>query len=472
MNVTFANAVINQEERTENGMKTRKGSANSNVDLFFKIGAGRNVDLVPQFIAALVEDKELALRILQWSRDIRGGAGERETFRKLLLHLSQTDFANCKKIMNKVSEIGRWDDLLIFPHESNAEKYAFSLIENGLRIGNGLCAKWMPRKGYHFDALQKHLGVSPKQYRKLLVSLTNVVENKMCKSLWKEINYEHVPSVASSRYRSAFSRHNPEGFLQFVEEVKKGEKKINANAIFPHDVIKSVNIYSRLSEEETAFIVAQWDALPNPFGEEGCQILPMVDVSGSMTISAGKSKTSCLDIAVSLGLFCADKNKGKFNGTFLTFSESPELVHLKGDVVQKRHQMMQSKWDMNTNLHAAFDKVLKVAKDGNVPNSEMPKAILILSDMQFDLCAHYDDSAIQMIERKYLESGYSIPSIIFWNLRESSGVPVSFDKRGTALISGFSPQILSAILSSDLESISPESIMKKAIMMDRYALNL
>ena len=216
----------------------------------------------------------------------------------------------------------------------------------------------------------------------------------------------------------------------------------------------------------------QWEALENFVGD--ANVLPIVDVSGSMTCAAGgpksKSGVTCLDISVSLGLYLADKNKGKFKDTFLTFSGAPELLHLQGNIVQKIAQMVKSKWTMNTDLVKAMDKILKVAKDGAVPQEEMPGMLLILSDMQFDQCAKFDDSAMQMITRKFEAAGYEVPKIVFWNLNAYDNVPVKYDTRGVALVSGFSPAIMKAVISGSTEQFTPESIMLEAVMVDRYKL--
>ena len=189
-----------------------------------------------------------------------------------------------------------------------------------------------------------------------------------------------------------------------------------------------------------------------------------------MTCPAGKNtKLSCLEVAVSLGLYLADKNKGKFKDTFLTFSGKPELMHLKGNINQKIDQMVKSNWDMNTNLNKAFEKILDTAVKGSVPQEEMPAMVLILSDMQFDQCVKHDDSAIQMVARKYEAAGYTLPKVVFWNLNASYGnAPVKFDKSGTALVSGFSPAVVKPLLAGDLETFTPESVMLKTIMDDRY----
>jgi len=177
-----------------------------------------------------------------------------------------------------------------------------------------------------------------------------------------------------------------------------------------------------------------------------------------------------MDVSISLGLYLADKNKGVFKDTFLTFSSKPELVTLKGNIVQKVEQMSKSNWDMSTDLHAAMSKILDVAVKGSVPASDMPAMLLILSDMQFNHCARFDDSAMAMIERKFVAAGYAMPQIVFWNLNSSDNVPVKADKTGAALVSGFSPSIMSSLLGADADQFTPEGIMMKTIMSPRYDL--
>jgi hypothetical protein len=200
----------------------------------------------------------------------------------------------------------------------------------------------------------------------------------------------------------------------------------------------------------------------------------MVDVSGSMSCLAGgpKSKSSvrCIDVAVSLGLYLADKNKGMFKDVFATFSSNPELLNLKGNVIQKAEQMEKSNWEMGTNVIAAFKKVLDVAKKGNVSDQEMPRALLVLSDMQFDQCGSFDDSAMQSIKRNFEAAGYTVPAVVFWNISAHANVPVKFDQRGVALVSGFSPTIVNSVLAADLSNMTPEAIMLQTVMNPRYDL--
>ena len=472
--MSFKNAVLNTsvESRTWNGMKALKSTLSNTTDLFFKIGASRGKDISKQFEKAYHEDRELALRVAQWARDVRGGAGERELYRKTLKFLEKNykhELLNTR-ILRNTAEIGRWDDLLIF-EDAEVKSVVYNLIREALEAGNGLCAKWMPRKGPQAAELREAFGWSPKFYRKRLVELTKVVEQQMCAKEFDKINFSHVPSLAMSRYSKAFGRNAPDAFTAYKEALKKGDPKVakvNAGAVYPYDIVKNVR------HGDSALADEQWKALPNYIGD--AMVLPLVDVSGSMTTPvggkyiAGKVQTTCLDVAVSLGLYCADKNTGPFKDLFLTFSTKPKFEHVKGTLSQKIRQMSTSDWEMSTNLHGAFEEILRVATTNQVAAADMPQVLLIMSDMQFNQCTRFDDSAMQMIRRKYEDAGYNVPAIVFWNLNAADNVPVRFDEKGVALVSGFSPAIMKSVLAADLEGMTPESIMMKTVSSERYAL--
>ena len=464
---SFVNAVQNQKARTANGMKARKSTANAVVDLFYKIGASRGKDITADFVSALVQNEELALRVALWTRDVRGGAGERELFRQILKYLENTRPDLAMKLLGKVPEVGRWDDLFVF-QTSELKSQAYTLLGDALRAKNGLAAKWTPRKGEVAREIREFFGMTPKFYRKSLVEMTKVVESQMCAKDWDNINFSHVPSLAATRYKKAFYR-NTEKFAEYVAELVKGtdsKVKVNAGAVFPYDVLKGV-AYGLFNKTEKDHIVAQWNALENFVGD--ANVLPLVDVSGSMSCPAGRnSSVSCMDVSVSLGLYLADKNKGVFKDTFLTFSSDPQLLNLKGDVIQKMDQMVRSEWGMSTDLVKAMMKILNVAVKGKVPQEDMPSMLLILSDMQFNACVEHDDSAMEMIARQFTSNGYEVPKVVFWNINSSDNVPVKHDESGVALVSGFSPSIVKAILAADTSEFTPEAIMLKAIMSDRY----
>lgn len=465
--MTFKNAVLNTPvvSRTENGMKAFASTLSKNVDLFFKIGASRGKNILANFEAAYQENRESALRISQWTRDVRGGAGERELFRQILRYLEvnhKNDLLETN-LLNKVPELGRWDDLLVF-ETNDVKQKAFSIIFDALENNNGLAAKWMPRKGPIAAELREFFGWSPKFYRKRLVELTKVVETQMCAKQWDSINFSHVPSLAMTRYTKAFNKNASESFAEYKAKLEKGDSsvKINASAVYPYDIIRNLR-----HSKDITISNEQWNALPNYIGD--ASILPLVDVSGSMDdMVGGGTNVTCMDVAVSLGLYCSDKNTGPFKDLFLTFSEKPKFVHLKGKLSEKMNQMIKSDWGFNTNLHAAFDEILRVATSNNLPSKDMPNMLLILSDMQFDRCVDFDDSVMQMIQRKYKSAGYEVPNVVFWNLRDAGNVPVKFDARGAALVSGFSPSIMKSVLAADTEVLTPEGVMLSTINNERY----
>lgn len=472
--MNLVSALQQSNTTTENGMVTNSSSLNNCVDLFFKIGAFRGAeesDVIRAFSLAFNENPISALRIIFWARDIRGGAGERRVFKIIMEYLAKSKKDSIIKNMSLIPEYGRWDDLLVF-FGTDVQEEAASLIKEALDLNNGLCAKWMPRKGPIANELRKFMGLTPKEYRKKLVSATAVVEQNMCSNKWGDINYSQVPSVAAARYQNAFLRRDKVRYHDYIrllsmpkEERPKGVK-INAQAVYPYDIVKSLN---RGNKDVS---IEQWKELPNYMDENTEMILPVVDVSGSMSssVSSGSSLT-CMDVAVSLGLYISERNEGSFQNHFITFSESPSLQKLSGDLYDRYSQLMESDWGMSTNLESVFDLILNQATKHNLPQSEMPSKVLILSDMEFNECIMDGESlsAMEMIKKKYEDAGYKLPSVIFWNIQSRRGgynLPVRFDEMGTALISGFSPSILKSILSGS--DISPIDIMNQTINSERY----
>lgn len=446
---------------TTNGMPAFTTTLNACVDLFFAIGASRGKDIIPQFKSAFEENADTAIRILLWTRDIRGGSGERQLFRDVIKWLACTDEAMAIKVAQKIPELGRFDDLLEF-FRTGLQDVALAIIAAELTKENGLCAKWMPRKGTQANTLRRHLGLSPRDYRKLLVGMTNVVEQQMCKKDWNNIDFSKIPSVASSRYQKAFGKNATEKYKAYLESLKKGETKINAGAVYPYDIIKSLN------NGDAGISAEQWKALPNYMEGSTERILPVVDVSGSMTSHiGGSSSISCLDVAVSLGLYISERNVGVYKDKFITFSSSPKLQSLSGNLQSRLKQLSNADWGMSTNLESVFSLILQSAKMYSVNEDHMPTKILILSDMQFDVAVRgADDSAIHMISKQYEEAGYKLPSVIFWNINAHGNVPTTFTKQGTALVSGFSPAIMKSILSCT--DITPVDVMMEAISDERY----
>lgn len=459
----------NNKVFTENGAKTYASTLDKCVDLFFQIGAMRGQEpqrIVNAFTEAFREDVELAIRILLWARDIRGGAGERESFRIILKHLELTDIDLFCRVANRISEIGRWDDLLV-AQTTRGKDHCFKLIAEGLLNDkvSGLVAKWMPRKGPIANELREWFGQSPRQYRKTLVGLTNVVETKMCAKEWDNINYETVPSLAMSRYTKAFGRHDPTGFADYMQAVTSGEKKINAGAVYPYDVLKGARF--GLDQLSAQRVINQWDALPNYMGDEA--ILPMIDVSGSMNASAGGTSLTCMDVSTSLGLYLATKSSGPFKDICMTFHDQPDLINLEGNIINKLQQVHR-RVGYNTNLERAFEVLLAFAARNKIKQKHMPKYLLVLSDMEFDDPQHNGPKFLSKnIKEQYEKAGYDLPIIVWWNIQSrNKNFPVKAHKEDHVLVSGFSPAIAKSILSMDTESMSPHKAMLEVIMNSRY----
>jgi len=367
--------------------------------------------------------------------------------------------------LQHVPEFGRWDDLLIFDDNPTMQNIAFSIINQGLKANNGLCAKWMPRKGPIATQLRQHLKLTPKAYRKLLVNMTKVVESQMCAKQWDDINFNHVPSIASKIYQNAFKKHQETRYTAWQADLKAGKEgvKINATAIFPHDVLKGLTA----GQEETA--EAQWLALPNYLNSD-FGILAMVDTSGSMTVPiTGNKNLRAIDISVSLGLYIAEKQLGAFHGEVLNFDAHPEIFKLEGTLKQRYEMLKELPWGGNTNLVGAVELLLSIAIRREAKQEEMPKILLVLSDMQFD--QYGNNTAVEAIAYKYKEAGYKIPIIVFWNLNgEYKNVPATANQSGIVMVSGYSPTVLKAILAGELENLSPYSIMMTVINNPRYAV--
>ena len=466
---TIKKEQTSQKTKTENGMKAKISTNNYCVDLFFKIGASRGLNILPDFINAYNENPDYALRIALWARDIRCGAGERTLIINIINHLIKVNYKDAIKLISKLPELGRFKDLVEIELENNSVKiFIFNIIKFELENKNGLVAKWLPRKSkdlkikYFINEFRKYLKLTPKEYRLLLSSLSNTVEQKMSSKKWNDIKYSHVPSLAMARYSKIFMKKDQEGFNNYKTNLVNKIEKVNSNAIYPYDVTKSLylSVDEIISEE-------QWKSLENYLDDR--QILPMVDVSESMLNNKVGKNLNSMDIAISLGLYIADKSKGVFKNTLLTFTDEPRiyLLNEKETLLNKLNQI-RSHIGYNTNIADAFKALLYYAKKGNVSKKDMPEMLLLLSDMQFDdHCIEGKNlNAFKLIKELYKKSNYEMPKLVFWNIAAKSNVPVKYNKEGVALISGFSPSIMKSVLKT--KDFSPLKIMEETILINRY----
>jgi hypothetical protein len=441
------------------------------------MGASRGKDIRAEFSRAYGESPELTARALCYLRDAREGIGERELFRTLFKELVRENPKLAIAVLHKLPELGRWDDVVeAFAVNNNIEVFttAADMLRKAIENGNGLAAKWMPRKGPLAVGLRTYFKMTPKQYRKTIVGLSNTVEQKLCAREFTNINYSHVPGIAAARYQATFARHDPEGFAAYKAALVKGDDpkvKVNAGAIFPYDVIKGL----RFGDETVAN--AQWNALPDFTGGSEQNALCVVDVSGSMTSQIPNSNVSALDVAVSLGLYLSERLNGPFKDTFLTFSEAPELQKVSGTLKNRMQSMMKSKWGMNTNLNAVFQLVLNTAIKNKLKQEDLPSKILIISDMEFDNCTNVNRygqprsvTNFKAIKDLYNQSGYEMPQLVFWNVmaRNTANAPVKATQKDVALVSGFSPAVVKSVLSN--KTFTPRDVMLETLMRPRYDL--
>lgn len=461
---------------TKNGALTNKSSLDANVDFFAIAGASRSApeQLVPLFNKAFVEDREVAARLLLWMRDAREGAGERNAFRVLLNSLVNTpSFSKTMKtLIEVIPQFGRWDDLLLFLG-TRFEKEAVARIKKGLETPAEapLVGKWLPRKGIQAVVLRNALGLSPKRYRKTIVELSNTVEQKLCAKNFVQINYSQVPSIAAHRYQQTFGRHDAVRYQAYKNDLVKvlsGETpsdpkvKVNASVIYPHQIVQSI----RRNPTDSVVSHAQWEAMPN-WLVQGENILPVVDVSASMgtIVSPG---TSAMDVSIGVGLYIADKQKGPFKDMVLTFNTDSRFEFLQGDIVQKVSQLSRMSWGGSTSLQSAFNNILTHAKGNKVPQEDMPKYLLVISDMEFNP-TYTGDTNFRVMKQKYEIAGYELPLVVFWNVAGRAGnSPATKHDSNVAMVSGFSPAIMQSILSADIKDFTPRGIMLKTVMKPRY----
>jgi hypothetical protein len=459
----FLNAMFSSDGVTANGAITHTWSNSACLDFFFIAGASRNMSeesIIQMWNFAYAENPDLACKILFWSRDTRGGAGQRYAFQIIMRYIHKTEPQLGSHLAIHTPEYGYWKDIFVTesPNEDNINWLHHQLIENPNR---NLLAKWFPRKGAWFVAMHKFLDVTPGTFRRILVSMSNTVEQHMCAQEWTEIEYSKLPSIAGFRYRNAFARRDTERYTQFIKDVAQGKEKVNSGVLYPHQLVAPIinGGYCGMSDSDVQDITNRWNALPNFM--EGCteRILPMCDVSGSMSGLP-------MEVSIGLGMYISERNQGAFKDVVLTFSDDPEFHHITGNDLKERVYCLQNAgWGMSTNLQEAFRIILQRAINSKVPVELMPTKLLIISDMEFNEAGsitNYD-----AISKQYADAGYPMPGIIFWNVNGRQGnVPVKCDTPNTGLVSGFSPSILTSILKGSV--LTPEEIMLNTVMTPRY----
>ena len=468
---------------TENGAATHITTESDCLDLFATIGALRresDSEIVTRFVRAYSENRDIAMKLLFFARDIRGGLGERRVFKVILNWLANNEPATVRKNILHVAEYGRYDDLLCLMGTTcekemlDVLKAQFEADTEALKNGGevSLLAKWLPSVNASSaetvlcaKKIARHFGMNDASYRKALVALRahiRIIENNLREKDYS-FDYAKQPSKAMYKYRKAFIRNDGERYSQFLDKVTTGEAKLHASTLMPYEIITPF-FRRNVSDEERKAINTTWISQED-FGDTE-NALAVIDGSGSMYGGADPMPAT---VALSLGIYFAERNKGAFKNHFITFSENPQLVEIKGeDILDKVRYCHGFNEVANTNIQKVFELILDAAKKNSVPQNELPKKLYIISDMEFDYCV--EDASLTNFEyakKLFAEARYTLPEIVFWNVASRNRQqPVTKNEQGVALVSGCTPRLFEMVASG---TMNPYAFMLEVVESERYA---
>lgn len=465
--------------RTENGAMTLHTTGDECLNLFATVGALRNAtenEIATRFLRAYAENPDLAMKLLFYARDIRGGLGERRVFRVILAWLAFNEPASLRRNLPLVAEYGRWDDVLALmdtPARAEAVRLLRARFRDDLAAlqrgeSVSLLGKWLPSVNAHSADtmrtardLARAFGMTEAQYRKALSALRQsirIIENNL-REMDYTFDYARQPSRAMFKYRRAFLRNDEARYRAFMEKVERGDATLHTGGLMPYDIVQAA--YS--ASADRAALNATWNALEDFTGDENA--LVVADGSGSMY--CGQPMAAA--VAQSLAIYFAQRNKGAFHNHFITFSANPRLVELKGaDIVEVVRYCRTFNEVANTNLQRVFELILEAAVRNRLPQKALPTTLYIVSDMEFDRCAR--DASITNFDcarNLYRQHGYRLPRVVFWNVQSRTRQqPVMMNAQGVALVSGCTPRIFSQVMSGEMD---PMRNMLNTLNAERYA---
>lgn len=500
---TFMNSLSNATNftRTENGALAHK-TTNSAVYDMFAVGAAyrkrSDADCVLLFKNAYKENPELALKCLFYMRDCRGGQGERRFMRVCFKWLAQTHPKAARRNLAYISEFGRWDDMIYATVDTPVQNDAFAMIKHQLVLDvqcktPSLLAKWLPSENASAEStkqmankIRTYLGMSHKQYRKTLSELRkriNVLERLMSANRWDEIEFDKIPSRAGLIYKNAFARRDIIA-KRYESFAKSADTKVNAKTLYPYEVVhkatQAVGYWgngSSLSEVDRAMIEKYWVNLPDYLNGADCSMMCVVDTSGSMTDSKASAP---INVAISLGMYCAERIGGPFKNHYISFSSRPQLIKIEGvDFVDKVQRIYRTNLCQNTDLDATFELLRKTALKPGVKKSDIPKTIVVLSDMQIDAMTgsgwgftsgkkwteQTAETEMERIREKWAASGLTLPRLVYWNVDARGDANILDAGPNVSFVSGFSPVIFKSVLTGK----SGYDLMLEVLEAERYA---
>lgn len=499
--MSFMNAMRNEmlenfnQSVTENGAVGYRTTGKSLLDINFAVASLRSAsenEVIERFKRAFFEDKILAMKWLFFARDIRGGLGERRLFRTAMSFVADYEPAMVEKVIPLIPEYGRFDDMWALLDDEKlcpvVMEYVKKQLDSDIHNCNenkpvSLLAKWLPScnassassKKYS-KIIRQYLDMTESAYRKTLSWLRkyiDVVEVKMSAKQWGDIKYEAVPSRANLIYNDAFLRNDEERRREFLAQLEKGEVKINAGTLFPHDIVhKYCNGGYRGLKAYDATIEGLWNNLPDLV--DGCgNTIVVADGSSSMTVPVGGTSTTALEVANALAIYFAERSSGEFKDKYITFSSRPQLVDFsRGQSLRDKISIALVHNEISyTNIEAVFDLILSTAVRNNMRQDDIPANILIISDMEFNACArcnhvYMNASLFEIIGHKYAAHGYKLPRLVFWNVNSRTNtIPVRENDMGVALVSGFSVNICKMVMSGKTD---PFECLLETLNSERY----
>lgn len=480
--------------KTENGAATYASTGSACLDLFATIGAlrrERDGEIIARFVRAYTEDADLAMKLLFFARDIRGGLGERKVFRTIFTWLAKNEPSSVKKNIACVAEYGRFDDLLSLLN-TPCEKEMLSFLRQqfdadlaNLADGSNLSllGKWLPsinasnaKTVCQAKKIARAFGMNDATYRKALTALRaqiHILENYLREKDYT-FDYEKQPSRAMFKYKKAFMRNDRERYAAFLSKVASGEMKLHGDNVSPYELVEPYldtdwhwnqkSFVRDMTPEEKAVLNATWASMPDFGSDENAMVV--IDTSGSMYCD---EKPIPAAVALSLGLYFAEHNKGAFANHVITFSRRPRLIAIKGETFADRLRYMATFNDIaDTNLEGVFDLILRAAVKNKVPQEELPAKLIIISDMEFNACVNNASEVnFKNAQKKYAARGYRLPEVVFWNVASRNRQqPVTMNEQGVTLISGATPRIFSMVAEG---SLSPYTFMMQVLKSERYA---
>ena len=482
----------NEKVETENGAIGYKTSGSKLVDLNFAVPSFRRESADTNlFDASLFEDKTLTLKWLLFLRDIKQGLGERKSFREFLVYLCDKYEELGYSFVDNVSieDFGRWDDYVYLYLNTNNEKvkdlisfHLSNILSEDLKCASQnkpvtLLAKWLPSINASSNKTREDAKVlcrevfklTSEQYRKILASL-----RKHCASTevltsanrWDEIDYRAVPSKANLKYASAFYRHDTERRTKYLDSLKNGESKINCDSMFLYDIVHKYGrvLSNNIKVDDT--LEELWNN-QKPIELTG-DVLVVRDGSASMFCGVSND-VMAMEISDSICLYCAEHNEGAFKNKFITFSSRPQVVDLTSCKTLAEKLKLLDRYDgcSNTDLKKTFNLILDTAVKGKYKQEDIPKTILIVSDMEIDMgCDNIPP--MEEIAKEFAEYGYKLPKLVFWNVNSRNNVvPIQQNDNGVILISGFSKNLVEMVVSSDID---PYKALVKILNSDRYSV--